>query len=519
MYRRVSTPGQVDGFSLPGQLERLSALAESQGLSWEDFCDSGLSGELLEERPALMGLLGRLGEFEAVLVVDESRLARSEAVAFLIRHRLREAGVRLVTLQGETNLSDPDESLMSAVRTLFGVAEQTRRTQRMMEGIGRAAGEGLWTGGPAPLGYRLVKTPAGHTTLEVDPEGAEFVRMVVGMVVDEGLTVYEAAKRLNALGYRTRNGAPWQHRNLRHHLGRRHLIGEIPYNSAGGPVLRRFPPLIPDARFVELQEAIRGKARPGPRKAHTYPFSGRVACQCGGWLVGSYRNDRDTRQYVCNRSINSAITGRNCPARPHYFRADRLEALLWEPIRATLADPERLQAAALAHADRRQGPDPAQLRTRIADRTRRLDEISEDRTRTFLDARQLGLTKPEIRRILDQLAGEHDTLSRELRILQAELRFAETTGDPIAQARRLAETAAEALEHATLEDQAAIVDFLGLRVTPTDGGYEINGTIPLAGAKATSGKLLATELRGLAPPPPRCGRGGGAGHGGPACAA
>ncbi|HUU61699.1 MAG TPA: hypothetical protein VMX37_04885, partial [Acidimicrobiia bacterium] len=171
------------------------------------------------------------------------------------------------------------------------------------------------------------------------------------------------------------------------------------------------------------------------------------------------------------------------------------EALLWEPIRATLADPERLQAAALAHAERRQGPDPAQLRARITDRTHRLNEIGEERIRTFRDARQLGLTKPEIRRILDQLAEEHDTVSRELRTLQAELRFAETAGDPIAQARRLADTAAEALEHATLEDQAAIVDLLGLRVTPIDGGYEIDGAIPLAGVKTTSGKLLAKELQ------------------------
>lgn len=448
-------------------------------------------------------------------MVDESRLARDEGWAFLIRQWLREAGVRLVTLQGETDLSDPDESLMSAVRTIFALAEQTRRTQRMVQGLDRAAVEGLWTGGPAPLGWRLAKTPSGHTTLEVDPEGAAFVRMVVGMVVDEGLSVYEAAKRLNALGYRTRNGRPWEHRNLAHHLQRRHLIGEIPYNSGGGPVLRRFPPIIPEGRFAELQEALRrradtagGKADPaggvadtgrgmadtGRRKAHTYPFSGRVACECGGRLVGAYRNDRHTRQYVCNRSINSAITGRRCPARPHNFRADRLETLLWEPIRATLADPERLQAATLAHtADT--GPDPGELRSRIADRTRRLASIADERVRTFRDARQAGLTNPEIRRILSQLGEEHDTISRELRTLEAHLRQAQATADPLAQAQELAQRAAAALEHPTLEDQAAIIALLDIQVTPTGGGYEIAGSIPLAGADTTAGKLRTRELQ------------------------
>ncbi|MBN2113239.1 MAG: recombinase family protein [Acidimicrobiia bacterium] len=493
LYRRVSTPGQVDGFSLADQLERLSRLAEAEGFGWEDFCDPGHSGEKLEERPALMGLLGRLDEFEAVLVVDESRLARSEAVAFLIRQRLREAGVRLVTPQGETDLSDPDESLMSAVRTLFGVAEQTRRTQRMTQGLDRAAQEGLWTGGPAPVGYRLVKTPAGHTTLEVDPEGAAFVRMVVGMVVDEGLSVYETAKRINALGYRTRKGTPWEHRNLGHHLRRRHLLGEIPYNSAGGPVVRQFPPLIPEARFADLQAALRRNARPAPDKRHLYPFSGRVACECGGRLVGTWRNDRAVRCYVCNRHVNAAITGRRCTARPHWHRADRLETLLWEPIRATLADPDRLQAAALAHTGQ-EGPDPAELDARIADRRRRLDLVTDERVRTFRDARHLGLTNPEIRRILSQLSEEHDTLTRELRTLEQQARLAASRTDPIAQAHRLVQAAAVALGHPTLGDQAALIALLDIQATPVEGGYEVTGSIPLTTEDGTPGKMLTGEL-------------------------
>ncbi|HUU61087.1 MAG TPA: recombinase family protein [Acidimicrobiia bacterium] len=492
LYRRVSTPGQVDGFSLTVQLERLSELAEAQGYECEDFCDPGLSGEKLEERPALMALLGRLDEFEAVLVVDESRLARSEPVAFAIRGYLREAGVRLVTLQGETDLSDPDESLMSAVRTIFGLAEQTRRTQRMTQGWDRAALEGLWTGGPAPLGYRLAKTPTGHTTLEVDPEGAAFVRMVVGMVVDDGLSVYEAAKRLSAPGYRTRNGELWGHRNLGHHLRRRHLLGEIPYNSAGGPVLRQFPPLIPGHRFADLQAVLGGRTRPTPQKRHTYPFSGRVACECGGRLVGTYRNDRAARYYVCNRAANSAVTGRKCPAHPHNHRADRLETLLWGPIRATLADPGRLQAAALAQAEGK-GPDPAELRSRTADRRRRLGSIGEERVRTFRDARQLGLTNPEIRHLLSQLAEEHDTLSRELRTLEAQVRLAESRSDPIAQARRLAQAAVATLDNPTLGDQAALIDLLDIQVTPTQDGYEIAGSIPLTTEQVTTDGKMATR--------------------------
>ena len=478
IYRRVSTAGQVDGFSLTVQLEQLSELAQDQGYEWEDFCDPGRSGETLEERPALMGLLGRLEDFDAVFVIDESRLARSEGVAFAIRDYLRQASVRLVTLAGETDLGDPEESTMSAVKTLFGVAEQYRRTQRMRDGLERAAAEGLWTGGPAPLGYRLASTSSGHTTLEIDEEGADFLRLAIGLVVDDGLSVYQTAKRLNALGYRTRNERPWSHRNLAKHLTRRHLVGEIPYQSTNGPVTRRFPPLISEERLAELQGALRQKARPAPQKAHTYPFSGRIVCECGGHLVGSYRKDRDARYYVCSRNTNSALTGERCPHKPRARRADPLEALLWEPIRATLADPKRLEAAA-AGLLAEQAPDPVDLAARIKDLERRLETITNDRMRTFRQAPELGLSNDETRQLLRQLADEHEELSREISNLRGQLHVIETQPDPIARAQQLTGIATANLNDTTIEDQATTIELLDIRVKTTADGYEISGSVPL----------------------------------------
>ncbi len=493
IYRRVSTAGQVDGFSLTVQLEKLSDLAEQQGYEWEDFCDPGRSGEQLETRPALMRLLGRLEDFDAVFVVDESRLARSESVAFAIRDYLRQASVRLVTLSGETDLGDPEESTMSAVKTLFAVAEQYRRTQRMRDGLDRAAAEGLWTGGPAPLGYRLAKAPSGHTTLEIDNEGADFLRLTIGLVVDDGLSVYQTAKRLNALGNRTRNGRPWSHRNLAKHLTRRHLVGEIPYQSANGPVMRGFPPLISEERFTELQEALRQKAQPAPQKAHTYPFSGRIVCECGGHLVGTYRKDRDARYYVCNRNTNSALTGEQCPHSPRQRRADQLEALLWEPIRATLADPKRLEAAAAGLAAE-QGPDPADLTARIKNHQRRLEDITNDRMRTFREAPQLGLSNDETRRLLRQLGDEQDEISRELSNLKGQLHVLETQPHGTAQAQQLTEIASARLNDTTLEDQAATVELLDIRIKSTADGYEISGSVPLTGHE-TGGKIATRDLQ------------------------
>ncbi len=478
LYRRVSTPGQVDGFSLDGQLESLTELAESLGYEWEDFCDAGVSGEKLEERPELMRLLGQLDRFDALLVVDESRLARSEEVAFLIRGALREADVRLVTPEGETDLSDPGESAMSAMRAVFGFMEQHTRTKRMTEGLERTAQRGLWTGGPAPLGYRLVKTPTGHTTLELDSNGVEFLELVIGLVVDEGMTVYQAAKRINALGYRTRNGRPWSHRNLRTHLERRHLVGEIPYESTDGPIMRRFPPIISEERFTELQAALARTARAAPRKTHLYPFSGRIVCECGGHLVGTYRNDRDARYYVCSSNTNSALTGERCPLRPRQLAAETLEARLWEPIRAALADPQRLLEAATLNAHQ-PGPDPDQLVDTIADRKRKLAGIEAERLRTFRDAKTLGLTNPEIKTLLDQLAAKHSEITAELRRLERQAELLQAQVDPLEQAQRLASVAVARLDDGDLETQSQLVSLLDIQVKRSSDGYEITGAIPI----------------------------------------
>lgn len=139
LYRRVSTSSQVEGFSLQTQLDSLTDLAQRQGYHWEDFCDPGRSGETLEGRPELMRLLANLDRFDAVLVVDDSRLARDELTAAVIRSKLREAEVKLITLSGETDLNDPAGRFTSGVLALTAQLEQDIRREKMMAGLQAAA--------------------------------------------------------------------------------------------------------------------------------------------------------------------------------------------------------------------------------------------------------------------------------------------------------------------------------------------------------------------------------------------
>ncbi|MFH1104030.1 MAG: recombinase zinc beta ribbon domain-containing protein, partial [Actinomycetota bacterium] len=230
-----------------------------------------------------------------------------------------------------------------------------------------------------------------------------------------------------------------------------------------------------------------------PQRSRVYPFSGRIVCQCGGHLVGTYRNDRDARYYLCSANTNSALTGERCPIPPRTLRADTLEALLWEPIRATLADPGRLLEAAMLHAEH-PGPNADQLADNATGLGRRLAEIEAERLRTFRDAKQLGLTNPEIKSLLGQLSADHDELTSELRRLRRQAELFDARVDPSHQARRLASQAAARLDSPNRETQAQLIELLDIRVKRTVDGYEISGAIPIE-APDQAGKIGTRALQ------------------------
>lgn len=501
VYRRVSTPSQVDGFSLDTQLEQLSQLAETAGYMWEDFCDPGISGEKLEERPALVDLLSRLDEFDAVLVVDESRLARDELVAAVIRDHLRRASVKLITPSGETDLTDPLGSLTSGLLALVNQYEQQLRRAKMITGLEATARAGYWTGGPAPHGYRPASTDDGHTTLAVYEPEAEFLRTAVSLIVDEGLSPYEACKKLKALGYRSRSGKPWGHRNLRGQLIRRHLVGEIPYTTGDKKIVRRFPPIISEERFDQLQTALARRYR-GPKSKHrTYPLSGRLQCRCGqANLVGVYRNDRDARYYMCPRNASSAVTGDKCPIHPRQQRAEPIEDTIWAAIAQTLSDPTRLRKAASDWF--------AQQAQAIPDRARqsealqaRLEAIEAERVRTFRDGGRLGLTDHEVSQLLDQLAEERQQIEDQLAMIRPPSVHPDETDADELERLIMANIRLQASDENT---RAEILDLLDVAVQASETGYTVQGTIPLDPGAAGNIETPALPIHG--PRQPRSGR-------------
>ncbi|MCP3996371.1 MAG: recombinase family protein [bacterium] len=475
IYRRVSTPAQTDGFSLETQFEELTQLAESNGWIWDDYCDPGISGEKLDERPQMMEFLSRIADYGAVLVWDPSRLARDELVFAVIRNQLRTARVRVITPSGETDLNDPMGNMVSGMLAVFAQYEQQLRTQKTKAGLRAAAEAGYWTGGDAPYGYQLTRTDDGHTTLEINQHEAETLRLAVSLIIDDGLSTFETCRRLEALGHSTRTGRAWTHRNLRLKLTRRHLIGEVPFETEDESIERVFPPILDQDRFQALQLALDRQA--GSQEQHRpYPLSKRLLCDCGGTRVGHYRNDRGHRYYICNRNTSNAINQDTCPVSPRYRRADDIERLIWNQLQETISNPERLYTAASAALDeyREAAPRRTELRAELQ---ARLNEIKQERVRTFRDAKRLGLDDDEVRQILNDLSNERSTIEDQLEQCEQEPHIADLA-EISERLERIAHTSAADLTDADLDKQKEILELLDVQVMPNEDGYTINGTLP-----------------------------------------
>ena len=209
IYTRVSTAMQVDGFSLDAQRERLLQAAKYHDLSVvREFSDAGFSGKNTTGRPQFTEMMrlirnGNPDGVGYVLVFKLSRFARNAADVLLNLEIMESADVALISADEGIDSSGSAGRLVISV--LAAVAEIERSNIRDQSRAGRQqkAREGSWNGGPAPLGYKIVRDENGRNGhLAIEESEAELVRLIFDRYVRGGMGFAGVAKWLNENGYR-----------------------------------------------------------------------------------------------------------------------------------------------------------------------------------------------------------------------------------------------------------------------------------------------------------------------------
>ena len=203
-YIRVSTDGQCgdDKFGLDVQEAKIKEYAEKNDMTivkW--FRDEGESGA--KERPGFDEIIyGDVNNppFEAVIVAKSDRVARDINVYYYYKMMLMKKDIKLISIAEDFGQFGVFANMLEAFTLCVAEMERDNINKRTSAGRKVKAGKGGYSGGRAPMGYKVQ-----DGELVINPDEAAVVRKIFELR-DNGVTMMEIVSTLNKEGYQTRNG-------------------------------------------------------------------------------------------------------------------------------------------------------------------------------------------------------------------------------------------------------------------------------------------------------------------------
>jgi len=426
LYARVSTDKQEREETIESQLDALHHAVKSDGYEVPAggvFVDQHASGARLD-RPALDRLrdLAAEGAFDAVLVWSPDRLARRYAYQVVLMEELTRGGCEVVFVHHPFGQS-PEEQMLLQIQGVFAEYERALIQDRTRRGQLFAARQGRVSWGNPPYGYTYVrKTATTPQHLVMNEAEAEVVRQMYRWCVEEQLSSYAIHKRLTLQGIPTRkhNRRGWAQSTVIEILRDSVYKGEGVYNrTAPGdsqrpymqrglkdqrPGNRRTRVRRPQEEWIavrvpvlidpETWELTQGQLQRNSQRAtrnntkHAYLLRSLLVCgRCGRRLIGSWAAQGG--RYGCAARYPRYAPGA-CDGRS--VMAQSVEAVVWNHVKALLADPAVLQA----QYEQGRG-DPAV-------------DVKADQERERIERKLTGLNR-EVSRLIDAYQAEIIELS------------------------------------------------------------------------------------------------------------
>lgn len=406
LYLRVSSPEQAhdDRQSIPTQERVCVAVAEARGDEVVAvYRDDGATAyrDEIEHRPAFRRALAEAGaRYDRLYVYMLDRFSRASlAAAGAWLQQLETGGAELVSASewfDESPAGEFTRNLLLSQGRYFSRVLATR----VKDALATKAAAGKWVG-RRPYGYckgtcGACVEPTGaacprHGGPEQEipapgvivprPDEAAGYALLVKLVLAGTPTYRELARLLNAAGYRTARGRPWQGTSVQLVLTSPAYLGQIVLRAGAGPRTRAaYPglhaPLLDRPTWERVQARCRELAAepPGTYKAHyPYPLAGVLYCaRCGARLVGLHttRPAGDDRYYICAERARRGAPGCDLPL----LRASACLDLVARHLDGLTLPPAWRDEVAAQLATPAPGPDPAAL----AAEEKRLVQLYQD---------------------------------------------------------------------------------------------------------------------------------------------
>ena len=352
-YSRVSTEKQ----DLVRQEKLISEYCDSHDYILVDIIEEKVSGAKNEvDRVGLMKLLSLQGnEADTIIVAELSRLSREDDTLYVLNkvNSLLQKGFNVVFLDNEdkvytaySKLSLYDIMRLS-VEADYSAGERKKITMRMKTGKYPKiqANPYMYAGGTAPYGFDIIDNPefAGQknnrpakSIMVVNDVEMENVRLIYSWILD-GMTVRDAAKKANEMGFITRKNKPFCQTSIAK------IIKNPIYNGR-----RRFKgfnlkteKIISDEDWNLAQERLqKNRLYKGHGNKHFNPLKGIIFCPCGyGMMLHQMNSIRDGAYLTLHCCV------RNRPEYGHKCKNSGIKAgvvfdAVWKCVKSVILEKE-----------------------------------------------------------------------------------------------------------------------------------------------------------------------------------
>lgn len=305
-YTRVSTKQQVDGYSLPAQLQLIKEHCTNHNKHiTASFTDEGLSAKDTN-RPGLQSMLNyiRFNDIQEVVILRFSRLSRSVSDLLAIVNQLNLAGVKIVSIHDPIDYSSPYGLCMLQMVASMNELERNANAQNLSLGKRERAKQGYYCGSPI-YGYSLVKkADMKKAQLSINEQEAKVVQLVFRLYNEFQYGYKKIANQLNNMAIPTKHKKKWSINTIRSMLKNEVYCGMISYSD--GNTRKMVPGNHQAIINTELINRKKGRVRKN-QKDYVPLFPKVIKCpKCKSTMsLGKVTNNQQQyHYYTCSTYMN-----------------------------------------------------------------------------------------------------------------------------------------------------------------------------------------------------------------------
>ncbi len=313
---RVSTKKQVDKQKNDIPMQRIACREFAKQKDWiieKEFMERGVSGFKVsaDDRDAIHDLkeAAQKGEFDILLVYMFDRLGRrDDETPFVVEWFVKQGIEVWSTQEGQQRFENQTDKLLNYIRYWQANGESVKTSMRIKTRMTQLTADGIYHGGVTPFGYRTVnngrKNKHGQDVkdIEINPEEADYVRLIFDKTVNEGYGSYRMATLLNEMKVKTHNGSKFQCNTVNRILHNRMYCGYLVSGEAVSPKIENLA-IVDENVFDSAQNILVQRSKKNDEKQHIARttkgktlLSGNIYCgHCGGALVATSYTDSYTR--------------------------------------------------------------------------------------------------------------------------------------------------------------------------------------------------------------------------------